>query len=182
MRRDWDRFVTSTPEARAELVWLLTYFRSENQRGFPIFWVTKVRHMADYQLSVNASYRGGGWQTDTVTAPAPVGRGRRLLMELGCGTGSAGLAFLLDNEDNPDAVVVFVDVYPPAVAFKVFNTYGLSRFREQNILLASRYWRVAGCHGYRPDCLGCVGCNPLRYRQDPLLAELQDAYARLPLK
>ena len=26
MRRDWDRFVTSTPEARAELVWLLTYF------------------------------------------------------------------------------------------------------------------------------------------------------------
>ena len=131
MRRDWDSFVTSTPEARAELVWLLTYFRSENQRGFPIFWQTTVRHLADYQLSVDASYRAGGWQMETATAPAPIGRRRRLMLELGCGTGSAGLAFLLDNEDDPDAVVVFVDVHPPAVAFKVFSTYGLARFRAR---------------------------------------------------
>ena len=60
MRCDWDRFVTSTPAARAELVWLLAYFRSETQRGFPIFWETTVRHLADYQLSVDASYRAGG--------------------------------------------------------------------------------------------------------------------------
>ena len=68
---------------------------------------------------------------ETATAPALVGRSRRLMLELGCGTGSAGLAFLLDNEDDPDTVVVFVDVHPPAVAFKVFSTYGLARFRER---------------------------------------------------
>ena len=129
MRRD--RFVTSTPAARAEPVWLLTYFRSEIQRGFPVFWQTTVRHLADRQLSVDAWHRAGGWQIEPATAPAPVGRSRRLMLELGCGTGSAGLAFLLDNEHDPDAVVIFVDVHPPAVTFKVFSTYGLDRFRER---------------------------------------------------
>ena len=62
---------------------------------------------------------------------APSARRRRLMLEIGCGTGSAGLAFLLDNEDDPSAVVVFVDIYPPSVAFRVLNTYGLRPFRER---------------------------------------------------
>ena len=131
LRRDWDQFVRSTPDARAELVWLLTHFRAENRRGFPIFWHTTIRELADHTLSVDASYRAGGWLAAPTPPCAPSARRRRLMLEIGCGTGSAGLAFLLDNEDDPSAVVVFVDIYPPSVAFRVLNTYGLRPFRER---------------------------------------------------
>ena len=85
----------STPDARAELVWLLTHFRAENRRGFPIFWHTTIKELADHTLSVDASYRAGGWLAEPIRPCAPSARRRRLMLEIGCGTGSAGLAFLL---------------------------------------------------------------------------------------
>ena len=77
LRRDWDQFVRSTPDARAKLVWLLTHFRAVNRRGCPIFWHTTIMERADHTLSVDASYRAGGWLEEPIRPCAPSARRRR---------------------------------------------------------------------------------------------------------
>ena len=110
---------------------------------------------------VDASYRAGGWLVEPVRPCAPSARRRRLMLEIGCGTGSAGLAFLLDNEDDPNAVVVFVDIYPPAVAFRVLNTYGLRPFPRAGLLPPCDGDHMVDSAGHRTTGHACMGCGPL---------------------